>query len=119
LSAPEDLIPNYEILREIDLQQSLKDRNVQPYDKFGWLRDDSPPLCAPFTATPGLNTVHIFLFLLYFFFTYNLPRFQTQTRPESLYYTFTINLEAFQTFEIAIRSHQNTGNKNDYIRRFG
>ena len=52
---PEDLIPNYEILREIDLQQSLKDRNVQPYNKFGWLRDDSPPLCAPFTATPGLN----------------------------------------------------------------
>jgi hypothetical protein len=25
---PEDLIPDYEILREIDLQQSLKDRNV-------------------------------------------------------------------------------------------
>jgi hypothetical protein len=34
---PEDLIPNYEILREIDLQQSLKDRNVQQYDEFGWL----------------------------------------------------------------------------------
>ena len=43
---PEDLIPDYEILREIDLQQSLKDRNVQQYDEFGWLRDDSPPLCA-------------------------------------------------------------------------
>ena len=43
---PEDLIPDYEILREIDLQQSLKDRNVQQDDKFGWLRDDSPPLCA-------------------------------------------------------------------------
>ena len=26
---PEDLIPDYDILREIDLQQSLKDRNVQ------------------------------------------------------------------------------------------
>ena len=47
--------PDYEILREIDLQQSLKDRNVQEDDEFGWLRDDSPPLCAPFTATPGLN----------------------------------------------------------------
>ena len=34
---PEDLIPDYEILREIDLQQSLKDRNVQQDDKFGWL----------------------------------------------------------------------------------
>ena len=29
---PEDLIPDYEILREIDLQQSLKDRNVQQDD---------------------------------------------------------------------------------------
>ena len=28
----EDLIPDYEILREIDLQQSLKDRNVQQDD---------------------------------------------------------------------------------------
>ena len=54
---PEDLIPDYEILREIDLQQSLKDRNVQQDDDFGCLRDDSPPLCAPFTATPGLKNM--------------------------------------------------------------
>ena len=54
---PEDLIPDYEILREIDLQQSLKDRNVQQNDDFGCLRDDSPLLCAPFTATPGLKNM--------------------------------------------------------------
>ena len=46
---PEDLIPDYDILREFDLQQSLKDRIVQQDDNFGCLRDDS----SPFTATPG------------------------------------------------------------------
>jgi len=54
---PEDLIPDYEILREIDLQQSLKDRNVQQDDDFGCLQDDSPPLYAPFTATLGLKNI--------------------------------------------------------------
>ena len=54
---PVDLIPDYEILREIDLQQSLKDRNVQQDDDFSCLRDDSPPLCATFTTTPGLKNM--------------------------------------------------------------
>jgi hypothetical protein len=52
---PEDLIPDYEILREIDLQQSLKDRNVQPYDKFGWLPYESNPYQLQEKGTPSFH----------------------------------------------------------------
>ncbi|XP_021361535.1 piggyBac transposable element-derived protein 4-like [Mizuhopecten yessoensis] len=51
----EDINLNAEgaIVREIAMDQSTRDREF-PED-FAWSREDSPPVCAPFTGNPGIK----------------------------------------------------------------
>ncbi|CAG2197406.1 unnamed protein product [Mytilus edulis] len=51
-----DIITDNDILSEILFEQDDKDINVGVDEQNGWSRIDTPPICAPFTGTPGLNT---------------------------------------------------------------
>jgi len=51
----DDILDNIDILNEIDFDHSLKDQEMIEDVDIGWERNNTVPICTPFTGNPRLN----------------------------------------------------------------
>ncbi|KAK3090714.1 hypothetical protein FSP39_013972 [Pinctada imbricata] len=52
----ENLLNYVDIICDIDVENSPNDGTVREDEDEGWMREVTPPIIAPFTGLPGLNT---------------------------------------------------------------